>query len=485
MIQTRLRRAGGAAVVAMACCAALLPAAPARASTDQLSVIEDEHQMLELGPAVQAQALDDAVTLGADAVRANVIWARYAPAPNSKHRPKGFDGKNPNAYGAAFAPLDQLVAAAQARGLQVLLTPTGPIPAWASRCGGSVKNRHTCKPNPQLFGAFVRALGARYPSVKMWSIWNEPNLRAWLTPQYKGTTLQSAALYRALARSAIAGLRATGHRAGTDQILLGETAPIGQVPGPSANANPQPWLRALFCLKANGRRLTGAAASAQGCSHYKQLAVTGYAHHPYTRGGSRPPDSRPNPGEITISVASRLTRLLDQAGRAGRIPKKLPVYYTENGWQTNPPDKIFGVTLAQQATYINQSDWIAFRNPRVKMVAQYKLVDDADQASFQSGVRLTDGTKKPSYAAYQLPIWVSKSGSGVSVYGQVRPAANGTPQTVEVRHAASAGAAFQTVQTVPVSSAEGTFTVAIPGDTGGVWELRWNGLTSRQAGVGS
>ena len=128
--------------------------------------------------------------------------------------------------------LDALVAGAQARGLQVLLTPTGPIPAWASRCGGSVAARRVCKPDPQAFGAFVRALGTRYPTVKLWSIWNEPNLRSWLSPQYEVVGSQavqrSAYLYRSLAASAIAGLRATGHRA--DQIWLGETAPLGDDP---------------------------------------------------------------------------------------------------------------------------------------------------------------------------------------------------------------------------------------------------------------
>ena len=82
MMETSLRRAGRALAVAAA--GALLAAAPAHASSDQLSVIEDEHQMLELGPAVQARALDDAVALGADVVRANVIWSRYAPSPNPR-----------------------------------------------------------------------------------------------------------------------------------------------------------------------------------------------------------------------------------------------------------------------------------------------------------------------------------------------------------------------------------------------------------------
>jgi hypothetical protein len=480
MMETSLRRAGRALAVVAA--GVLVSAAPAHASSTQLSVIEDEHQMLELGPAVQAQALDDAVALGADVVRANVIWARYAPSPDSKKKPKGFDAKNPSAY-PALSAVDGLVSGAQARGLQVLLTVTGPIPAWASKCGGSVKTRHTCKPDPTLFGQFVRAVGKRYPTVKMWSIWNEPNLRPWLTPQYTGSTLEGAVVYRNLARSAIAGLRGTGHRG--DQILLGETAPIGNKPGPAANANPEPFLRAVFCLKSNGHRLTGSAASKLKCSGFKKLSVTGYAHHPYTRGGSVPPTSKPGSGAITVAVASRLTKLLDQAGKAGRVPKKLPVFYTENGWQTNPPDQIFGVLPDYQAAYMNQSDEMGYRNSRIKSVAQYKLVDDADPGSFQSGVRMIDGTKKPSYAAYQLPIWVTKKGANVHVYGQVRPAADSAVLSVDLQHATSAGSGFTTVQTVTVSSLKGQFTVDLPDPGGGVWRLRWNNLTSRQAGVGS
>ena len=359
MTETRRRRVKR--FVAVAAALAALPTAPALASTNQQSIIEDEHQMLELGPAQQANALNDVQALGADTIRANVIWSRYAPKPKNKKKPKHFTGSKPSDYPASkWAMLDSLVAGAQARGLKVLLTPTGPGPAWASRCGGSVKTRMTCKPSPKLFGRFVRALGTRYKTVTMWSIWNEPNLKAWLSPQYapKGTrpVLQSAALYRSLARSAIAALRTTGHAKHT--ILLGETAPIGndtrtcrtgstkarRACAGRLNAQPEDFLRGVFCLKQNGHRLTGSARVEQHCTgSFSRLRVTGEAHHPYTRGGSRPPLSKPNPHEITIAVVKRLTRLLDQAGKAGRIPKHLPVYYTENGWQTSPPDKLFGV----------------------------------------------------------------------------------------------------------------------------------------------
>ena len=52
----------------------------------------------------------------------------------------------------------------------------------------------------------------------------------------------------------------------------------------------------------------------------------------------------------------------------------------------------FAVTDAQQAEYINQSDWIAYNNARVHTVAQYKIVDDESiGAGFQMGLRLFSG----------------------------------------------------------------------------------------------
>jgi hypothetical protein len=457
-------------VAALGLAIALAAAPAARANATQESVIEDEHAMLELGPVAQANALDDVKALGADVVRANILWSRFAPKPNSKKRPK-----HPDRIAAGkFAALDGLVAGAQARGLDVLLTPTGPAPAWASRCRGSVKLRHTCKPDPKRFGAFVRALGRRYPQVHRWSIWNEPNQPGWLSPQYvsrHGRRVPIAAdLYRSLARSAISALRATGH--GRQQILIGETSPVGRAAGTLARIpiTPAIFIRELFCL----------TRTARGCRHFHRFPVTGYAHHPYTRGGSRAPRSKTNPGEITIGSASRLHRLLNQAARRHRIPRGLPIYYTENGWQTNPPDRLFGVSLAKQAAYLNESDYMAYRDRRVRMVAQYKLSDDRPLGSFQSGVRFWNGRLKPSYGAYRLPLWVVRRGSRVVVYGQVRPAPNGTVQRVQVQSAPKSGRRFKTVRTVTVHSRRGQFVVRLR-RSGTFWRLVWNGMKSRRA----
>ena len=474
--------------IAAAC---LLPGAAA-ASTTMESIFEDDFQILSLGPSEQSRALDDFDRLGADVVRSLVYWNRLARKPRSKKRPRGFRAQDPAAYRARdWDRYDDLVRGAGARGMAVLLSPSSPMPAWASQCKGSAKKRRTCKPRPRDYGRFLQALGTRYsgtyadenqgrgilPRVDRWSFWNEPNQPGWLMPQYSlrnGRRVAFAAhRYRALVRAGAAGLRRSGH--GSDLRLLGETAPIGRTSGSLARRPipPVDFIRELLCLTRSGKRQRGATARASGCTRPGRLAVNAYAHHPYTRGGSQPPRSRVLPGEITISTASRLKRMLTQGARAGRIPAGMPIHYTEFGYQTNPPDRLFGVTLEEQATYLNESDWIAYRDGRVKSVAQYKLVDEPELASFQTGLKFVNGTAKPAWDAYRLPLWVSRAGSAEArVYGQVRPAEDNALELVELQHRPGRNSAFTTVQVIEVTSPKGHFLVSTPARAG-QWRLRW------------
>jgi hypothetical protein len=471
--------------------AALLAPAPALASATQESLVEDERLMLQAGPVARAQALDDVAALGADGVRAVVRWRDIAPAPNRERRPAGFEPADPAAYPAgSWDALDDLVRGTRARGLFLLLSPSTPLPAWASRCDGTATRRRVCRPDPREYGAFVRALGRRYggaytdgdgeilPRVRRWSLGNEPNQPAWLRPQlvrHRGITYpESAVVYRSLARAGIAALRATGHL--TDQLLLGETSPIGQTTGALARrpASPGSFIRTLLCIDRRGRALRGRAATVRDCRGFTRLGVTGFAHHPYAQGGSRPPTFRGRPAtEIALASTDRLERLLDAAARRDRIPARLPIHFTEHGYQTNPPDTALGVPLDSQAAYINQSDWIAYRNPRVQTVAQYKLADDPVVSGFQSGLRFSDGGLKPSYAAYRMPVWVSARGAArLRVYGQLRPLPRGAPARVELQNASLGDGAFTTIAMFAVRSPNGTFLRTIPRFEGR-FRLRW------------
>ena len=420
------------------------------------------------------------------------MWRAIAP----RNRPRGFDATDPASYAPRrWNPLDGLVRGLAVRDLDLLLSASLPMPSWASGCK---RHRTVCKPDAVEYGRFLRALGTRYsgtyrdenegrgvlPRIVRWSFSNEPNQPAWLRPQFArrdGVVYAAAAVrYRSLVRAGIAALRATGH--GGDEMLLGETGPIGRRTGPLATrpVAPKPFLRTLLCL---GPR-TGAAAALKGCTRPRRLRVTGFAHHPYTRGGSQPPRRKGKPAtEITIASAGRLEKLLDAAADKGRLPDDLPIHYTEYGFQTDPPDGLFGIPLARQAEYLNESDWIAFRNRRVRTVAQYKLADDRAVAQFQSGLRFADGRAKPGYDAYRLAVWVRRRGpSHLRLYGQVRPPAPGDVSRVEVQNAPFGSDDFRTVRTIDVRSRNGTFVRTLPRREGR-FRLRWGSVLSREASI--
>src|SRR5689334_9901290 len=152
----------------------LLPVA-AQASSRQESLFQDDNSLIYSGDQRRDQALDELDALGVDVIRTNLLWSQVAADANSRRRPSG------DTYATGgWARWDALIAGAQARGMKVLVTLTGPLPLWASHCGGAAKIRRTCKPSVAEYGRFVTAAAKRYPQVNRWSLWNEPNQSGWL-----------------------------------------------------------------------------------------------------------------------------------------------------------------------------------------------------------------------------------------------------------------------------------------------------------------
>jgi hypothetical protein len=179
--------------------------------------------------------------------------------------------------------------------------------------------------------------------------------------------------------------------------------------------------------------LDGSYKPARKCS---RLSTQGYAHHAYTtRTGPRfvPPKD-----DVTIGVLNRLNVALDRAARAKALPRGLKIYLTEFGIQTLP-DRISGVSFAKQAAYRAISEHIAYVNPRVAMFSQYLLKDDKPKKSgyryggFETGLRRSDGRKKPSYESFRLPLAVESYGSRDVLWGFVRPHRAQTTVTIQVK----------------------------------------------------
>ena len=86
------------------------------------------------------------------------------------------------------------------------------------------------------------------------------------------------------------------------------------------------------------------------------LGATGLSHHAYTRGGTQRPRFPALKDELSVATL----------GQVVKLAKGLPVHLTEGGWQTTPPDPLFGVPLAKQGEYLNETEWMIRNRPRIR-----------------------------------------------------------------------------------------------------------------------
>lgn len=481
-----------------------------------LSVMQDDNLLVYGSGAQRDRTLDTMKALGVDAVRATVLWQAIAPVRKPRKSPalpSAYPHDNWNRY-------DDLVRAAQARGIRVYFSVTGPGPSWAHATTRSRASRRTWRPDPKQWGRFMRALGTRYsgrykdedgdrgrlPRVDWWGVYNEPNQGGWLTPQsqrirgVRGWTPTSPALYRDLLYEGVRALIATKHK--DDLILIGETAPLGATRHDERRPiRPAEFIRELFCLDRRLRRYRGSRARARDCNRLRRLSVlrrlpnVAFGHHPYTK--DLPPTRRDRHRDsISIANIKDLSTLLDQVARRTRVIKKgMPVYLTEFGYESNPPDPINGVTQAQQAAWLNIGDYIAFRNSRVKANTQFQLVDVPPQQRFepgsrqywftyQSGLYTSDGQPKPAAHAYMLPFEARDAGGGSYLFwGQARTAPRGVPTTVHLQVLDPAAGGYVTVASVPVTNPMGFWTFTGQAFAGQTWRAVWHAADGTQTRI--
>ena len=402
-----------AALVLAAALFALLSPGSADAARDQKTFFDATVDLYH-APSREARTkrLGELRRMGVDVVRIYVSWYAFSPRPDAQQKPEGFDPSNPREYPQGpYDGLDETIEGIQNHGMDVILTPTGPFPKWASRSGRS-NLKH---PRPGLFRDWIYSLARRYsgnfevagrnlPNVGRWAIWNEPNLHTFLKPQFKNGEPYSPKLYRRLFRAAQAALRASG--SGADQVLIGETATTS---GP-VGLNPVPFLRHFMCLN---RRFEPVGAC-------EPIDADGWSHHPY--GYNIAPHQRPeNPAMIHMRNIGRLTRALGRAARAGATERRIDVFITEYGILSKP--KYFGVSLTQQAGYMAISEYLAWRNPHIRAYGQYLLHDDPllYESAFTTGLRFAGGRKKPSYRSFQVTLLPIREGRRqLKLWGYVR-----------------------------------------------------------------
>jgi hypothetical protein len=328
-------------------------------------------------------AFDQYKLLGVEALRVNLYWG----GPSGVGRKKPANALNPNDPAYDWSVYDAMVKQSADNKIKPVFSILW-TPSWA----GPAKNmapRRTIDLRNFAFAAAKRYSGSFHPTpdapalpaVRLWMAWNEPNNPVFLKPQFTKISrhkykLSSPRIYAGMCNAIMSGVHLTG-LAG-EKVACGATAPRGNNTGtqPRASVSPLIFLRGL--KRAHAR-------------------FDVYAHHPYYQHPNESPRKPPpGPRAITLGNINELLRELT------RLYGNKHLWITEYAYQTNPPDRNFGVSWAKQASYLSQAYGIARANPRIDMMIWFLMKDEARIGNgWQSGLYTATGRRKPSWQAFR------------------------------------------------------------------------------------
>jgi hypothetical protein len=315
----------------------------------------------------RAENLRQASLDGASVIHTTASWASLAPT-----RPADAANGDDPAY--HLGDLDELVYQSGIYGLRVMINING-TPKWAN--GGKPPN--VMPTNLTDLTAFSKMLATRYNgrhgrgSVALWSVWNEPNLQLFLTPQFVGKKIVGPANYAKLYKAAYAGIKAGNP---LSKVAIGETSARGRdKPLAGSSASIAPGTFAKYLAKVPG------------------LKFDAWAHHPYPTSPNLPPTQKvryPNVALLTLPPFEQDLKKL--------FHRSVPIWITEYGHETKPPNP-HGVSYATQSKYAVQALNIAKNDPNVQMFIWF-VFHDSSGNPWHSGLYAANGSQKPAYDAF-------------------------------------------------------------------------------------
>jgi hypothetical protein len=304
---------------------------------------------------------------GASIIHVTADWSQIAPTKPANP----LNGDDP-AY--KLHDLDTLVDGALRYGLQVMINISG-APKWAN--GGQTPN--TPPTSVTTIAQFAQMLAKRYNGqsghglVARWSVWNEPNLGLFLTPQFSGGKVVSPAAYL---RIYLATYRAIKRGNPHALVAVGETSNRGRnhpIPGIPDSVAPATFAYQLSLLDPH-------------------LPFDAWATHPYPTDPFLPPTQKVAWPNVTLTRITQFGQSLQKW-----FHRRVPIWITEYGEQTKP-QLAAGVTYARQASDAKTALQMAAASPYVEMFVWFTIRDSP--GTWQSGLLTAGGAKKPSYAAF-------------------------------------------------------------------------------------
>lgn len=321
-------------------------------------------------------------------LRMNLRWG----GPNGVARERPANPANPADPAYDWEAYDRAVFRAREVGVEAMFSIV-QTPSWAN--GGESWNvaprnaidlrKFSVAAARRYSGTYVGPDGRTLPSVRLWLAWNEPNNPVFLKPQYvqKGSrwVIQSAKDYARICNAVVGGVKSVQP---TAKVGCGVTAPRGNNNPTSARPSVSPiaFVRAMK------------AAGAEG--------FDAYAHHPYYGARGETPTTKPpvgvagqQPTAVTLGNFDVLVREVTALYGFKRM------WVTEYGYQTNPPDRLFGVTWGEQARYMTEAYGLLRRHPRVDVFIWFLLRDEARPEGWQSGLYTRKWVRKDSREAFE------------------------------------------------------------------------------------
>jgi hypothetical protein len=251
------------------------------------------------------------------------------------------------------------------------------------------------------FAAYAAELAQALPDVHDVIVGNEPNLNLFWQPQFDASGGDQAALdYERLLAVTYDALKAEDPEL---NVIGGALAPQGgDRPSARPTHSPTQFIRDI-----------GAAYRASGRT---TPIMDAFSIHVYGE-SSRIPPTLQHPQTTTIGIADypKLVALLTEAFDGTAQPgSTLPIVYGEYGVETGiPPAKaalysghevITPVDEQTQATYYVEAIHAAERQPNVRMLFLFHVLDESRLEGLQSGTRYVDRSPKSSEPAVQAAL---------------------------------------------------------------------------------
>ncbi|HZS24367.1 MAG TPA: hypothetical protein VFA30_05200 [Gaiellaceae bacterium] len=403
-------------VFALALASLALAGQAGATATARMGIQDDA--WLRWGPGTLESRLDTLDTLGVKTVRFTLLWNEVATK-------KPANAANPNDPAYDWTQFDPVLDGLRAHGITPLVTLYGS-PTWAN--GGRAPNYLPTSG----FGQFAYAASKHYSWIRLWTVWNEPNTRVFSVPV-------SPKLYtQRLLNNAYVWLHKANH---ANVVAGGVTSPRKTASGMSPTT---------FML---GMRAAHAKLDA-------------YAANPYAASKVETPTYDPcaHCDTLTMAHLSTIRALVTRLFGARK-----PLWLTEYGYQTNPPDRLLGVSPARQAALIGQAALRVWQAPGVTVLIQFLVQDEPELGGWQSGLLTATGKQKPSYRAFALPLAeLSRHGTRTVLWGQVRPGSGRRPYVIQ----RWTGSRWVNVGSVKRTGTGGTFRTVVALRTGTKVRLR-------------